>query len=252
MNIQRIPDMLLPESAASTDPELSESAPYGSLRESKFAHPGFGFERMQGPITQQQSSNSFQPQSLPAYGGIGSYFPMNNNLSRDSINSGIGSLIEESDEIMMRSSHSQTETISGLSQVMSSGLHLNEQENNPDGLGGLPPINFHEPPPNSRATNNDPEPLSSSWTALDMLTRMRQSPDRGTANKPMNSEVQPDSSAVPTQPALQQQLDPQQMQPLHHFNPNHGQYLNATESSTRDEEIEDYNPDIYGAFDFED
>ena len=247
MNIERIPDMLLPESAASTDPELSEPAPYGSLRESKFAHPGFGFERMQAPITQQQSSNSFQPQSLPAFGGIGSYFPMNNNVSvsRDSINSGIGSLIDESDEIMMRSSHSQTDTISGLSQVMSSGLHLNERDNNPDGLGALPRTNFHHPPPNNKATNNDPEPLSSSLTALDMLTRMRQSPDRKTTNKPINT--------IPTQPAMQQQLDQQQMQPLHRFNPYHGQHSNAAETSaTKDEEIEDYNPDVTGAFDFED
>lgn len=242
--------MSLPESVASTDPELSASLPYGSLRESKFAHPGFGFERVPSHA-QQQTTTTFQPQSLPAYGGIGSYFPANNNLSRDSSHSGIGSLIEESDE-MGGMRQSQTDSVSGISQAMNSGLQLNEGGNY-SGPGGLSTVVFHQPIRDGPTNNNyDSAPLSSSLTALDLLTQMRQSPDRGTTIAPHDNRAQEESNHLAQQP---QQLEQQTAPPMQHL-PQFSSYARHHSSGVEpnlahDEEIDDNNPDTFEAFDFE-
>ena len=232
IHFQRIPDMSLPESAASTDPELSSSVPFGSLRESKFAHPGFGFERMPDR-SQQQSTNNFLPQSLPAYGGIGSYFPLNNNnSSRNSSQSGIGSLIEESDELKQ----SHNESVSGISQAMDYGLQLNEHEKS-YGPGGLSTAVYHQPLQDGPSSNNlHSAPLSSSLTALDILTQIRQSPGGGLKAAPRDNRNQADDISWP-QESTNQQLE--KSPPM--------------SSAHEDDNIimEDHNPDTFEAFDFE-
>eukprot|EP00804_Cyclotella_cryptica_P003269 CCRYP_010504-RA/>CCRYP_010504-RA protein AED:0.01 eAED:0.01 QI:303/1/1/1/1/1/2/3142/374 len=245
-NLSSIPDMVLPESAASTDP-TSSSVPYGSLRESKFSHPGFGIERMPGQISFGTDSANFQPQSLPAYSGshgIGSYFNMNNDLSRESSNSGIGSLLEESEEYG-RMRHSETDSVSGISQAFSSGLQLNVQDNPGDTEAGkqtaFPPSRRHV-----RTTNDDPAPLSSSLTALDILKQIRQSPNR------MTPMAHPDNRALDANNALQ--LQRQQIQHgrhWHEFDSSSPNYDEAALNSAHDDKVEDNNPDTFEAFDFD-
>jgi hypothetical protein len=239
-----MPDFLLPESAASTDPELSSSVPFGSLR--KFAHPGFGFERA-GHAQQQSASANFQPQSLPAFGGIGLYFPSNNNLSKNSSHSGIGCLIEESEMGVTR--QSQTDTVSGISQAMNSGLQLNKSDNF-SGSGGLSATIYHQPlrdgPPSNFA------PLSSSLTALDMLTQMRQSDSEPTIDA--SNEAHTANNHLPQEGQEQQQIDQPvapPLQPLHHLNPHSHQYPESQPNSSQDDDIENNNPDTFGAFDCE-
>ncbi|KAK1748889.1 hypothetical protein QTG54_000828 [Skeletonema marinoi] len=108
--LSSMPEIELPESVASTDPDLSSSVPFGSLRESQFTHPHL--DRWQQSSSnnsyQQTTTTQFQPQSLPAYastgsGGIGSFFLESNNATSSETNrnmlnesSGIGGLLEGS------------------------------------------------------------------------------------------------------------------------------------------------------------
>ncbi len=110
--------------------------------------------------------------------GIGLYVIINHNLSRNSSNSGIGSLLEESEEIG-RMRHSETDSVSGITQVFSSGLQLHV----PDNAGDPEARNQTTFLPSRRhfgTINVDPAPLSSSLTALDILKQIRQRPDRMT------------------------------------------------------------------------
>ncbi|KAL7520085.1 hypothetical protein ACHAWX_004830 [Stephanocyclus meneghinianus] len=238
-NLSSIPDMVLPESAASIDP-TSSSLPYGSLRESKFSHPGFAIERVPGQISCGTEPANFQPQSLPAYSGshgIGSYFNIDNNFSRNSSNSGIGSLLEESEEIG-RMRHSETDGVSGITQVFSSGLQLHE----PDNAGYPEARNQTTFPPSLRhfgTTNVDPAPLSSSLTALDILKQIRQRPDRTT---PI---ANPDNRAFVADNSLQQR------QHWREFNSLAPKCDEAEPNSTHDDEVGDNNPDTVEAFDFD-
>jgi hypothetical protein len=235
--------MVLPESAASTDPELASSVPYGSLRDSKFAHPGFGFERIPAQSSLAPQSTNFQPQSLPAYGGIGSYFNINNNnLSRNSSHSGIGSLIEESDENGGITQSQQTDSVSGIAQIFNSGFQLSENNNHYSGAGGLGTAVFHQPLRDGTANNNYDAPLSSSLTALDILTRIRLSPEGGTTTAPSENRMQAD---LDHQQQLEQQTAPRTHH-LHQFGPHYTQH-----SHDADEELDDNNPDTFEAFDFE-
>ena len=231
--------MLLPESVVSTDPELSSSVPYGSLRDSKFAHPGFGFERIPTRSSFSQQQSTFQPQSLPAYGGIGFHYHVNDKHSRDSSNSGIGSLIEESDEVRRK----QTANVSGITQVMNSGFNLNENDDQ-FSSGGFNTTAFHQP---LQDDPSDSAPLSSSLTALDILTKIRQeSPDRGAMAAPKDSDPETDNNTWYRQQHRQvgQQIAPH----MHQFSPNTSQdQLNGDRNSPTGED----NPDTFEAFDFE-
>lgn len=231
--------MVLPESAASTDP-TSSSLPYGSLQESKFSHPGFAIERVPGRMSFGTEPANFQPQSLPAYSGshgIGSYFNINNNLSRNSSNSGIGSLLEESEEIG-RMRHSETDSLSGITQVFSSGLQLNVPDNSADAearnQATFPPSRRH-----FGTINVDPAPLSSSLTALDILKQIRQRPDR------MTPIANPDNRAGIANNPLQQQHH------WHEFDSLSPKYDGAEPNSTHDDDVEDNNPDTVEASDFD-
>jgi hypothetical protein len=224
-----IPDMALPESAASADPE-SSSVPFGSLRESKFAHPGFGFERMSGQNTRTSASTMFQPQSLPAYSGIGSYFNANNNNLSTSSHSGIGSLLEEAE-----GRQSQVDSdCSGLSQVFDSGLQLNEQANHANPNPPAPSqTNFQQP------CRDRDVPMSSSLTALDILTQIRQQSSPGRKATPAS----PDNKSPVDNSITQQQQQQEQT--------NQARNLHQLTNVAHDDDIEHHNPDTFEAFDFE-
>ena len=230
--------MLLPESAASTDPELSSSVTFGSLRESKFAHPGFGFKRM--PDSSQQQSTNFLPQSLPTR-GIGSYFPVNNNSSMNSSQSGIGSLIKESDELKQ----SYDESVSGISQAMDYGLQLNDQDNR-YAPGGLNTAVYHQPLRDGPSNNSDSAPLSSSLTALDILTQSRQSPERGVSTASEKNRNQVDKISWPQESSNQEREHLMVQKSLPMQLP-----IEAGQCSAHEDDMEDHNPDTFEAFDFE-
>lgn len=223
-----MPEMSLPESAASVDPDLSSSVPFGSLRESKFAHPHF--DRWQ-QVNQEATTTQFQPHSLPAYSsGIGTYFPdpSNANTVTNTSNelSGIGGLLEGDNNNYSR------DVVAGITDEYSQ-LTL---EN----------TSFDNGRPNHTI---DDENLSSSLTALDMMTRIRQ-----TAPLTLQSQLdtsQPNNAENPRITRLMEndsfhqheQNNEQQLQYSAAHQPRHlGE--NTAGGNTDD-------PDTFGAFDFE-
>ena len=171
-----MPEIELPESVASTDPDLSSSVPFGSLRESQFTHPHL--DRWQQSSSnnsyQQTTTTQFQPQSLPAYastgsGGIGSFFPESNNATSSETNrnmlnesSGIGGLLEGSrdgdNNIAGITNDYNQLTLDGSGRPYAES---NDQQNN----------TFDNGRPFGSTDDGN---LSRSLTALDMMTRIRQ------------------------------------------------------------------------------
>lgn len=200
-----MPDIVLPESATATDE--SSSVPYGSLRDSNFAHPGFGFNRQDQMNTSRAAamSSNFQPQSLPAFteGGIGAYISANNknNTTRgfNHSGSGIGVLLQAEEE-------SRTDEVSGITEGCA-GLQLNEDINQ----GGWAYNNTGTNPPSQSdnrgfGANDEDVPLSSSLTAIDLLTRIRQSPTSHkkavnmSPNNTLNADCNVDPQLMQQQP----------------------------------------------------
>ena len=223
-----MPEMALPESAASVDPDLSSSVPFGSLRESKFAYPHFDRWQQRSNSNQEATTTQFQPHSLPAYsGGIGAYFPdpSNANTVTNASNelSGIGGLLEGDNNNYSR------DVVAGIT----------------DGYSQLTLENtsFDNGRPNH--TIND-ENLSSSLTALDMMTRIRQ-----TAPLTLQSQLdtsQPNNAENPRITRLMENNSFQQ----HEQNEQQLQYSAAQRhlgENTAGGNTDD--PDTFGAFDFE-
>lgn len=221
-----MPEMALPESAASVDPDLSSSVPFGSLRESKFAHPHFDRWQQKSNSNQEATTTQFQPHSLPAYsGGIGAYFPDPNNANTvtntSNESSGIGGLLEGDNNTGITDQYSQ--------------LTLENTA-------------FDNGRPNH--TIND-ENLSSSLTALDMMTRIRQ-----TAPLTLQSQLdtsQPNNAENPTRIT---RLTENNSFHQHEQNEQQLQYSAAQQTLTRHigENTAGGNtddPDTFGAFDFE-
>jgi len=179
--LSSMPEIELPESVASTDPDLSSSVPFGSLRESQFTHPHLDrWQQSSSNNSYQQTTTQFQPQSLPAYastgsGGIGSFFPESNNAASSETNrnmlnesSGIGGLLEGSRDGDNNNNYSRD--IAGITndynQLTLDGsgrpyAESNDQRN----------ITFDNGRPYG---STDDVNLSRSLTALDMMTRIRQ------------------------------------------------------------------------------
>ncbi|KAL7460035.1 hypothetical protein ACHAXS_000503 [Conticribra weissflogii] len=182
--LSSIPPMALPESVTSNDP-IASSVPYGSLRESRFAHPqqrglsqndNFGTSSSHAtmaPSTPSHNSvNSFQPQSLPAHSGIGAYFNRQDNFPSAAVNvstgTGIGGLLNEAENY-----EQFNEDGGGIAGIMEryTGIQLNDngESMNQRAL----PIRQNTVFENTSGLGqkrNDQAPLSSSLTALDILT----------------------------------------------------------------------------------
>lgn len=226
-----MPEMALPESAASVDPDLSSSVPFGSLRESKFAHPHFDRWQQKSNSNQEATTTQFQPHSLPAYsGGIGAYFPDpdNANTVTNTSNelSGIGGLLEGGNNNYSRDVAGITDEYSQLT---------------------LENTSFDNGRPNHTISD---ENLSSSLTALDMMTRIRQ-----TAPLTLQSQLdtsQPNNAENPSITRLMENNSFHQ----HEQNEQQLQYSAAQQPLTRHlgENTVGGNtddPDTFGAFDFE-
>ena len=298
--LHSMPAMALPESATSNDP-IASSVPYGSLRESRFAHPQHGSNNWQGQhrsvrfagdtngpshATMMSSSHdynsghAFQPQSLPAYsgfGGIGTYLNRHDNGNSSNNNmpggagiapgnmlggpgmtsdnmlggtgiapnnmsggAGIGGLLDES---------SNNTQCNGLGEVNGitegcSELQLNEGADSMN-HGGLPHNNGNASYGLNGFEDNhfDSAPLSSSMTALDILTMFHN--NRGTAMPdPSNRSADVDNNAT------QQNI-------LHqpYYNNVPAQYTDNNEGGSscfgNDNDDRHANPDTFEAFDLE-
>ena len=229
-----MPEIELPGSVASTDPEYL-STPFGSLRESQFTHPNLD-RWQQGSGNIQQTITQFQPQSLPAYGvsgsgGIGSFFPESDNtasLGRNEMNepSGIGGLLEGSQGV-----DNNNDYFRDLTNITNDYSHLTL--NGPGGPLEQRNIPFDDGRPNYTTTNDGN--LSSSLTALDMLTRIRQT--RPLAPPPSQIE------------RIQVHEEP----PLNLNTTGHTEQQSEHDSSPTHEQHYDHHadPDMFEAFDFE-
>ena len=245
-----MPEIELPESVASTDPDLSSSAPFGSLRESQFTHPHLDRwqqHRSNCSSIHQQTTTQFQPQSLPAYaatgsGGIGSFFPeLNNNTTseRDASNesSGIGGLLEGSGEGDIHNNYSRD--VAGITNQYSQLTFDGSSRHYAVGQGN---VSFDSGRPNH--TTNDGH-LSSSLTALDLLARIRQT-----------------TPIVPTS-QIDEQLEPnadpptglmESSTPLHHqlLLPQHHNEARSHGGGNLEQQYDHHaDPDMFEAFDFE-
>ena len=176
-----MPAIVLPESATAADPDLS-SVPYGSLRESQFAHPQYGGENRNnatlGGFNDSNSRNLFQPQSLPAYSGncgLGAYLNNCDNSPRtnQSQGSGIGGLLNE----FLGNDAKGVESVTGITDGCLE-LTLNEGTDN----RGMNPYKSGDVAYNHEnvnyghsglESNLESAPLSSSLTAFDILMRSR-------------------------------------------------------------------------------
>jgi hypothetical protein len=154
-------------------------------------------------------------------------------------------LIEESDENGGITQSQQTDSVSGIAQIFNSGVQLNENNNYYSGSGGLGTAVFHQPLRYGTANNNYDAPLSSSLTALDILTQIRLSPEGGTTTAPSENRMRADESPLDQQQHLEQQIAPGTHH-LHQSGPHYTQH-----SHDADEELDDNNPDTFEAFDFE-
>ena len=239
-----MPEISLPESVASTDPELSSSVPFGSLRESQFTHPHL--DRWQqrsndNSSNQQTTTTQFQPQSLPVYsGGIGSFFPESNDVTspernRNAANesSGIGGLLEGS--LDGDSNNYYARDIAGMTNQYNQ-LTLDGSGIPHDGANGNGTFD------NGRPNNtNDDGNLSRSLTALDMLTRIRQTAPLEPPSQLERSEANVNSRSNSNLTGLIEQQQQQQ------------QYNAAQSHVDGNEQHYDHhaNPDMFEAFDFE-
>ena len=134
--------------------------------------------------------------------------------------------------------HSEADSVSGITQVFSSGLQLHV----PDNAGDPEARNQTTFPPSRRhfgTTNVDPAPLSSSLTALDILKQISKRPDR------MTPIANPDNRALVTDNSFRQR------QHWHEFNSLSPECDEAEPNSTHDDEVGDNNPDTVEAFDFD-
>lgn len=228
--------MILPESA---DLDLSSSVPFGSLRDSKFAHPRYDLWQQQSSSrgNNYQATTQFQPQSLPAYsGGIGAFFPESNYVGTENKklneSSGIGGLLEGSQE------GGNNNVSCDIIAVTEECSHLSLE------TAGIGPMH----------TTND-ENLSRSFTALDMMTRIRETtPSVAAAPPPPLSQLERLESNVEYHPSMitgvmmdqsdfyQQREQQQQLQYLESQTP--------TENTGGSNEQDDH-PDTFEAFDFE-
>ena len=226
-----MPEMALPESAASVDPDLSSSVPFGSLRESKFAHPHFDrWQQKSSNSNQEATTTLFQPHSLPTSCGIGAYFPdpSNANTITNTSNelSGIGGLLEGDNNNYSRDVAGITDEYSQLT---------------------LENTAFDNGRPNH--TIND-ENLSSSLTALDMMTRIRQ-----TAPLTLQSQLDTSQPNNAENPRITRSMENDSFH-QHEQNEQQLQYSAAQQPLTRHlgENTAGGNtddPDTFGAFDFE-
>lgn len=240
-----MPEITLPESVASTDPELSSSVPFGSLRESQFTHPHLDrWQQNNGSSYNQQTTTQFQPQSLPAYastgsGGIGSFFPECNDVTSSERNrsmlnesSGIGGLLEGSRDGDNNNYYSRD--IAGITNEYNQ-LSLDGPGAESNGQGN---VTFDNGRPNDTYDDGN---LSRSLTALDMLTRIRQTaPPMAPPSQLNHSEANVDSRSSSNLTGLieqQQQL----------------QYNAARPHADSNEQHYDHHadPDMFEAFDFE-
>ncbi len=232
-----MPEIALPESVASTDPELSSSVPFGSLRESQFTHPHLDrWQQNNGSSYNQQTATQFQPQSLPVYastgsGGIGSFFPESNDVTslerNRSESSGIGSLLEGSRDGDNNNYYSRD--IAGITNEYNQ-LTLDGPGAESNGQGN---VTFDNGRPNN--DTYDDGNLSRSLTALDMLTRIRQSaPPLAPPSQLEHSEANVDSRSSSNLTGL---IEQQQQQ--YNADSNEQHYYHHTD------------PDMFEAFDFE-
>ncbi len=240
-----MPEIALPESVASTDPDLSSSVPFGSLRESQFTNPHLDrWQQSNSNSNNQQTTMQFQPQSLPVYastgsGGIGSFFPESNDAASSERNrsmlnesSGIGGLLEGSRDGDNNNYYSRD--IAGITneynQLTLDGPGRTYAESN--GLQGNG--TFDNGRPND---TNDEGNLSRSLTALDMLTRIRQTaPPLAPPSQLERSEGNVDSRSNSNLTGL---IEQQQ------------QFDGARPHADSNEQHYDADPDMFEAFDFE-
>ena len=247
-----MPEITLPESVASTDPDLSSSVPFGSLRESQFTHPHLDRwqQRSNDSSSNQQTTTQFQPQSLPVYastgsGGIGSFFPESNDVTslernRNTPNesSGIGGLLEGSRDVDNNNNYSSD--IAGMTN------QYNQLTLDGSGIPAQGNVTFDNG--RSNGTNNDGN-LSRSLTALDMLTRIRQTAPLAPPSQLERSEANVDSRSNPNLTGLiEQQQQQQQQQQQHHHQYNAAQSLVDGNEQHYDHHAD---PDMFEAFDFE-
>jgi len=252
--LSSMPEMALPESVASTDPELSSSAPFGSLRESKFTHPYLD-RWQQSNGSSIQTTAHFQPQSLPAYaatgsGGIGSFFPESNYFTSSEKNflnesSGIGGLLDETLEGGNNNDFSRD-----VASITDEYSHLTldgpvrPYEENSRGN-----VSFDNGRPNH--TINDMN-LSSSLTALDMLARMRQTTQLAPPShlERLEPNVHPPSTSRTT--GLMENCST--LYHHHHHHQQQQQYHHNAQSTVggNEQQYDQHaDPDTFGAFDFE-
>mmetsp|Transcript_23814 Transcript_23814/g.39247 ORF Transcript_23814/g.39247 Transcript_23814/m.39247 type:complete len:364 (-) Transcript_23814:2076-3167(-) len=245
--LSSMPEISLPESAASTDPDLSSSLPFGSLRESQFTHPHLDRwqQRSNDSSSNQLTTTKFQPQSLPVYastgsGGIGSFFPESNDVTlperdRNMLNesSGIGGLLEGSRDGDNNNYYSRD--IAGMTNQYNQ-LALDGSGIPHDGAQGN--VTFDDGRPNG---TNDDGNLSRSLTALDMLKRIRQTAPLAPPSQLERPEANVESRSNSNLTGLMEQ---QQQQ---------NQYNAAQSLVDGNEQHYDHHadPDMFEAFDFE-
>mmetsp|Transcript_15389 Transcript_15389/g.32389 ORF Transcript_15389/g.32389 Transcript_15389/m.32389 type:complete len:428 (+) Transcript_15389:84-1367(+) len=282
--LSSIPPMALPESVSSNDP-IASSVPYGSLRESRFAYPqqrglsqndNFGTSsshaKMASSNPGHNSLHSFHPQSLPAQSGIGAYFNRQDNIASAAENvstgSGIGGLLNEAGNnqqfsegsgdiagIMERCTDLQLNDDGESMNQRALPIHQNTAYENTSGFGG---------------NNHDQAPLSSSLTALDILTMAH----RNRGSHISRSELEPPSQAPfgfesnrNLETRISTNLGNEQRSHIGHQQVIlHGPYFNHTPAQYTDNNVHNYdrggsfdndnddnhaNPDAFGAFDLE-
>lgn len=222
--LSSIPDFTLPESVVSASPKSLSSVQYGSLRESRNHFDRYlGMEEKSGMAT--TTHESMWSNSLPAYsrsymgGPVGSLPPQSGANSHPL--DGIEAITEGCTGITLGNGLNDTHRAGGLSTIFGSGADFNEES---AGAGV------------DAGAISESAPLSSSLTAMDLLTRIK-------GSRVMLQTTSPTEGHFP---------QPNELQQPHESFTHHEQTQNEVEDTngyTIDEQYD--NDDTFEAFDFE-
>ena len=211
-----MPEVTLPESVVSTNPKSISSFQYGSLRESKFSRQ---CDPLQGR-EQYGATNSFRTRSLPlnSENGVGAYFTAKSDLPSPSTHNSLDGVIQLLPQNCGANSQFRGDDVKGITEGCSD-IALDD--------ASVPSVQDSR----GDACSFDLAPLSSSLTALDVLTRTKDSisgmVNTGSLEKTLVSGI------------ISQHNESQQ---LHHCFP---------ENPIGGNDDQHANPDTFEAFDFE-
>mmetsp|Transcript_33322 Transcript_33322/g.60038 ORF Transcript_33322/g.60038 Transcript_33322/m.60038 type:complete len:245 (-) Transcript_33322:229-963(-) len=241
-----MPEVTLPASVVSANPKLFSSVQYGSLRESGFPRDQCDHLRVEKSNDAEVSADSFLPLSFPAYpqnGCIEAHFNPNRSSSNSSLGGSVIGLLSQKSG---GNSQLIVDDVEGIAEGCN-GIALNEVAgtlcNGPMQRDVVSSIVGNQVDNEERyETRVELAPLSSSLTALEVLTQIKILPM--THNETVN--IEPPKKATSVGNNILQQNGSQQL----HTRLTPPQYsLAGMFSHDNDDHLA--NPDTFEAFDFE-